>query len=218
MTLVTIRKSLDVGFTSPNLHPNFIVRQIFCMGLAMLAAVTMIAPTAHAYEKKTSFAIYGGPGTPSPLLDLIRFRTPSFENLWNVTIAVNRELVNVSDVIDLEAEASFSQHLENIQMNAVQGAGVLRWLPLPWDKVIEGSAAVGLGLSYAQLPPLLESTHLGRTSNMLFHFYLEYAVMLGKEGTWEGLFRIHHRSGMFGVFDGVVGGSDFLCLGARYRL
>ncbi len=31
------------------------------------------------------------------------------------------------------------------------------------------------------------------------------------------IYRIHHRSGVFGLFGGVKGASDFYLLGLRYR-
>ncbi|WP_155890787.1 hypothetical protein [Desulfuromonas sp. TF] len=34
---------------------------------------------------------------------------------------------------------------------------------------------------------------------------------------WRLSARIHHRSGVFGLFDGVRGGSNFMGLGVTYR-
>jgi hypothetical protein len=36
-------------------------------------------------------------------------------------------------------------------------------------------------------------------------------------GRWSGFLRIHHRSGAFGLYGDVRGGSNFVGLGARYR-
>jgi hypothetical protein len=33
----------------------------------------------------------------------------------------------------------------------------------------------------------------------------------------EALFRLHHRSGVFGLINGSTNGADFLSVGARYR-
>ena len=66
--------------------------------------------------------------------------------------------------------------------------------------------------------PHLESKYIARTNRVLYHMLMEVAFGIpGTAKAWEAFFRIHHRSGAFGMFNEVVGGSDFLCLGGRYR-
>ncbi len=83
-----------------------------------------------------------------------------------------------------------------------------------------GSVSLGNGLSYATDIPEIESAYLSKNSRLLYHLVFEFTFGLEprkSDSTYEALLRLHHRSGFFGLFDGVVGGSDFLCLGLRRK-
>ena len=167
---------------------------------------------------RASIAIYGGPSSPTPLLDLVQLKVPTLAPYYSLNSALNYPYFRYSELFALEVEASCSLYSESIKNTSFQGAGLLRWLATPWNKVIKSSLAIGVGLSYALSPPEIELQVLPRTSRLLMHVILEYAADLDKSSSWQGLFRIHHRSGAYGLFDGVVGGSDYLCLGIRYKI
>lgn len=80
------------------------------------------------------------------------------------------------------------------------------------------SFAMGIGLSYALSPPEIEILVLPKTNPLLMHLIFEYEADLNQTASWQGFLRIHHRSGAYGLFNGVTGGSDYLCLGIRHRL
>ena len=77
----------------------------------------------------------------------------------------------------------------------------------------------GNGLSYTRRKPEYEKdiTLNDRTARLLYYMMMETAFHLPGTRNWELLFRVHHRSGGYGTFQGVQGGSNYLCLGLRYR-
>ena len=73
-------------------------------------------------------------------------------------------------------------------------------------------------MSYASEVPLLEDlSELETGSTRLLNYLLIEATFAPpKEEHWALVFRIHHRSGIFGVFDDVSGGSNVIALGIKY--
>jgi hypothetical protein len=45
---------------------------------------------------------------------------------------------------------------------------------------------------------------------------VELAFAPPSQPNWSVFLRVHHRSGVHGLFNGVSGGSNFLALGVRY--
>lgn len=175
---------------------------------------------ANVPEEPThGVAVFAGPGSMTPLVELGRFRQFSIENNYIIGLAYDRTLLKPSEAIAFEVEGSLTKYLETFDAFSLSGAFVIRWLKTPWSSEASGfrsTFAFGNGLSFASTVPELES-RLERTSNLLYHLFLEVTLSLDRQSPWEFLFRIQHRSGAFGLFNGVVGGSDFLCLGLRYR-
>lgn len=172
----------------------------------------------HA-KRKFGLAFFGGPGSMTPLVDIARVRKFELENYFILGLAFTQVLWSNQDTFSIETEESAVKHLEYAKSFSFNGAFVLRWLKTPWSSFAgksRSSFAFGNGLSYASAIPYLETT-LPRTSALLYHLFLEITLSLEAQSPWEALFRIQHRSGAFGLFNEVVGGSDFLCLGLRYR-
>ncbi len=182
----------------------------------MLNFITLILPNAVFATKDLSVAIYGGPGTPTPLSEiLIGFNNFKLVPQWNTTLAINQVIFTENEFFAIEIEGQWSWYFDSQRPSqSFQAASILRWLDLPWSKIIESSFALGLGLSYANSIPKLENDTLEKQSKILVHLLFEYAFSVKKD--WDLLLRIQHRSGAFGLINGVVGGSDYLCLGVRY--
>lgn len=101
----------------------------------------------------------------------------------------------------------------------------VRWLKFPWDKYIDTSFAVGEGVSYATSVPAVERDLHGevvgldtKTSEWLNYLMFEATFGLPSYPSWDLIFRIHHRSGVFGLYNGVDGGSNTIAVGLRYNL
>lgn len=177
------------------------------------------APLAVAQEtvpeSRSAFSFSAGIGTPTALIEMVRVRQLEIQPQYISVLGYSYKIWGLSDLISVELEATLAKHFERGDRFSGTGAVLVRWLKTPWDRIMKSSFAFGNGLSYATSPPQLEVDFLERTSRLLYHFSLESAFEI--KSSWDLFFRIHHRSGAFGMFENVVGGSDFLCLGIRRR-
>jgi len=91
----------------------------------------------------------------------------------------------------------------------VLGMGVRVWLQ-PWINV-------GLieGISYNTSSSNYEQTSRDKESQLLNYLGFEIEALVSKRFSLVG--RVHHRSGAFGTFGGVKGGSNAYLVGFRYR-
>ena len=82
---------------------------------------------------------------------------------------------------------------------------------------MDTSLAFGNGLSVATGIPEVEKLRKDeRSKALLSYLMLELSFALPALPQWSLFFRIHHRSGVFGFFNGAWGGSNYLCLGIRW--
>lgn len=165
-------------------------------------------------QKGLSVAFVAGPGTPSPLLDLVRVKKINLVSQWNSTLALKQRFFQSNEWYALEMEAQISQYYDAKNSQSAQAAFIVRWFNPPWNKLRPSSFAVGVGPSYAIQTPELEKS-LNKQSHLLLHLLIEYTTQA--YGAWDALLRVQHRSGIFGLVEDVIGGSDYLCLGARYN-
>ncbi len=92
-----------------------------------------------------------------------------------------------------------------------------RWANFPWNKYLLTSFAVGEGLSYDSKVPEIEIPSEGTPQRVLNYLMLELTLALPQHPQWEFVARIHHRSGVFGLYDSANSGSTAVGLGLRYR-
>ena len=127
--------------------------------------------------------------------------------------------------VDWAANQSYekSRDIRNLVHYEMNGVIVIRWLKFPWERYIDIDFAAGEGISYATQPPPIEvDTHAvnhgddHHTSRWLNYLMFELTVALPRFASWHTFYRVHHRSGDFGLFNGVSDGSNFICLGIRY--
>ena len=91
----------------------------------------------------------------------------------------------------------------------VLGIGARLWVQ-PWL-----SFSVVEGISYNTDVSLYEKTFRENNNQLLNYLGFEVEAAVSPDLSLVG--RIHHRSGAFGLFDGVSGGSNGYLLGLRYR-
>jgi hypothetical protein len=94
-------------------------------------------------------------------------------------------------------------------------AGWLRWHDMPWDGYIESSAAFGAGFSHFSKISPIEQRRLTDQARTLGYLGIELTAAAPQTPDWQGVLRIHHRSGAFGLINDVKGGSNYLVLGLR---
>ncbi len=159
--------------------------------------------------------LYGGRAVYDTLKKVLADR--DYADSYAVAVLAGRELTEYKHYLRLEAEGQFVKHFGLQTHSEFNGLIVLRWLPFPWDSYIDTSFAVGEGLSYATSEPAIEVEKHDRSARMLNYLMFELAGSLPQTPQWTGFLRVHHRSGVFGLFDGVSGGSNLVGGGVRYR-
>jgi hypothetical protein len=96
----------------------------------------------------------------------------------------------------------------------------LRWKWFPWNSFLYTNCRWGpTGISYTTgLSPVeaSQTTH-DRTSRFLNLDVFEWTFSPGEQSRWEAFIRNQHRSGVYGLINGVSGGSNYVNIGARVR-
>jgi len=187
--------------------------------VALTSGVRAQAETPAAAERRWGVLVYGGVLTGGNWKQALWPGTAEIEDSQFLGVAGAYTYERVWDErIDLEVEGAVIKHFglqEHVEFTVVPLA--LRWRRFPWRDYVSTSLGLGGGLSYAARPPAAESEVRGDAEQFLFHWYIE-ATAGPPAGGWEGVFRLHHRSGGFGLL-GTQGqvGSDYLTLGLRWR-
>lgn len=165
-----------------------------------------------------SLSLYGGVLLKGNLSDGSLLYS-GFEDSYLVALALAKRVASYRDKIDLELEGQTVKHFKDQDHWEFNGLAAIRWLPFPWDNYIDTSFAFGAGLSYATETPKVEKRRRGddQTQSFLSYLMLELDFALPKSQHWSLFTRIHHRSGAFGLFSGVTGGSNAVAFGIKYR-
>lgn len=95
---------------------------------------------------------------------------------------------------------------------------MVRWRNFPWDHLLTTTFGIGDGLSVGSAVPSKEQLNkapgdLRKTLNLLI---FEATFSLPKYPNWQLVYRIHHRSGIFGLYSPSLIGSNVIGLGLRY--
>jgi hypothetical protein len=146
-----------------------------------------------------------------------------FESNYIHGLSVSRELWKTEKHFSWELEGMFAKHhgkhktgYQNYEEFVL--AVFLRYRTFPWDNFIDTSFAIGEGLSLTSKTPERESQRDDSESQPLLNYLaIELAFSIPKYPKASIVYRIHHRSGAFGLFGGVKGASDFYMLGLRYN-
>ncbi len=93
---------------------------------------------------------------------------------------------------------------------------VVRWRNFPWNRYVATTLAIGEGLSYVSRVPEEEKQSNDDTEKLLNYLMLEATVALPSYPRAQILYRIHHRSGVYGLF-GDNSGSNVIGVGFRYH-
>ncbi|HMD74914.1 MAG TPA: hypothetical protein VKG05_13720, partial [Steroidobacteraceae bacterium] len=120
--------------------------------------------------------------------------------------------------LQFEGEFDVDKHFGEAHEYEVVLAPFVRWTSFPWNDHLYTNARVSvLGLSYVTGVSAWEKQDSGheKGSNFLQFGSLELTFAGKKTSPGEFFVRVHHRSGMFGLINGVAGGSNYLSVGYR---
>ena len=166
-------------------------------------------------DKRWFVSLYRGQASDDKAREVLALNADYVDSYF-CAFAAGRKFANYRGYIDFEAEVQIVKHFDlqdHFEFNALF---IIRWLPFPWDEYLDTSFAFGDGFSYATKYPEIEVQEEGETSKILNYFMFELAFVIPEQPNWSVFIRLHHRSGVFGLIDGVHGGSNATGIGFRY--
>lgn len=118
----------------------------------------------------------------------------------------------------IEIEGGVAQHFGSYHATELWSAMFLRFHAFPWNEYLYTTAAASVGLSYlTEVPDIETRKNGGRGSRLLHYFAPEITFALPKYKNMELVFRLHHRSGVAGLFNGVRDATNVPTVGFRFR-
>lgn len=94
-----------------------------------------------------------------------------------------------------------------------------RWNKFPWNDTIRTTFGLGGGLSYASNIPSIEIDSTdpdGDYHNLLHYIAVEATFALPSHKDWQLVYRLHHRSGVFGLMGAENEGNTAVEFGLRH--
>ena len=156
----------------------------------------------------------GGVYSGSQLLEI-----PARLNLkdsYTFGVSVSKQFAEWTRFMRFEGELQVLKHFGDQDHWEFTGSLNLRWVVFPWNRHVETTLALGEGLSWATQIPALEKADPTNSENaQLLNYILIEVTFAIPESPWSLVTRIHHRSGVFGLFG--HSGSNILEAGIRYR-
>ncbi len=120
--------------------------------------------------------------------------------------------------LELSGEVDFDKHFGQAHEYEGVVTPIVRWTWFPWNRYLYTNVRVAaLGISYVTGVSAWERDTSGnnRGSNVLQFGAVELAFSRSASARGEFFIRVHHRSGIFGLINGVNGGSNYLSVGFR---
>ncbi len=170
-----------------------------------------------------AMSLYGGLVTDGNIFQALALSS-GFEPAGFIDLKLSNELLTNSltvsqpeRVLSFDLDAGVGRHVGEQDHLEFTVALAARWHPFIWDEVLETSIAIAQGVSYTTSIPAIEARRWRETAQLLNHMFYEATFSLPEVPEWSLVARLHHRSGMWGLFSGVSGASNVALFGVRYR-
>jgi hypothetical protein len=206
---------------------------------AVLALTTSQALAGHTdrskdWGKPNSVMLFGGVATSTNFTTSIFVPWENdFHNIGFVGLAGSKRLGTLTDLADF-VSLDLGSITDDFSIEGEGGTGVrfgaetspeawaglfLRYHDFPWNDRLYTTIAVNTGVSYLFKESEFERNRDDneKSTNLLHYMGPELTFSNPENKDREWVLRFHHRSGVFGLFDGVVSGSTFITIGYRQR-
>ncbi len=198
------------------------------MSPRILLAGLILAPalTAHGAETpdeespRHRVTAYYAHYSPDRMLEILQLKNPQVSGHSQLAaLAWSYRLNEQPRALSWELEGQVVQHFgrqDHQEFNVLLNA---RWSRFPWHEFVDTSAVLGWGQSFATSVPPLEprSDRDERSTRLLNYLLVELDFAPPSRPEWGLVLRLHHRSGVFGAYNGVNGGSNFIGVGIRHQ-
>lgn len=185
-----------------------------------LAALAFLVLSGACLAGDDAITLYNGKYTDNRLGDVLLSKPVDQLDSYLAVIAWSRAFAFKSPKHQWELEAQLGKHYRGQTHAEFNLLAIYRWQQTPWQHLLTTSFAIGDGLSYAtKVPPLEAASHtnVGAT-RLLNYIMLEMTVAPPQVKNWSIIARIHHRSGVYGLFNDVKGGSNVVAIGLKFHI
>jgi hypothetical protein len=192
------------------LKPTYLLTPV----IALLLPVTSAARDAYA------LTLYSGKYSDDRLGDVLVSKPVHFIDSYVAVAAVSKIFPLASRSHQWELEGQAAKHYRGQSHWEFNVLAIYRWQRFPWNQILKTSIAIGDGLSYATRTPPLEAastTNVGAT-RLLNYILVETTYAPPQVDDWAFVVRVHHRSGVYGLFNDVEGGSNVVGVGVKVNL
>ena len=165
-------------------------------------------------RSKWFLTAYAGAHAQEDIHDVVTFQPKFEDNAYIGVVALAREIWHYKKYLSFELEGQVAKHFNKDTHWELVGALVGRWNYFPWDKYVDTSLAIGDGISYYTDVSEVEKDDDDDAQRALNYLLVEVALGLPEYPKWDLVFRIHHRSSVFGLVG--AGGSNFVGAGIKF--
>ncbi len=188
-----------------------------CVLLALITGAAAAAAPVRAIADDYALTVYAGRYSDDRLGAVLVSKPIDFEDSWFAAAALSRAFAFDSPSHQWEIEGQIGRHFRGQTHGEFNLLAIWRWQRFPWNHRLRTTVAIGDGLSWAtRVPPLEEAsdTNVGAT-RLLNYILVEFTFSPPQVSDWSLAVRVHHRSGVYGLFDGVEGGSNVIAAGIK---
>jgi hypothetical protein len=206
------------------------MRQVIC-AVAIVCAAVSSAGADDSVPGAHSLAVYGGQATNTNFTESIFMPwTNDMKDIGVIAGAYNYRfgtveeltglnLLGLGDNFMIEGEAGLSARFGDESLGEAWVGAFLRYDGFFWNEHVYTTVAANTGVSLlTEYSDFERGRDSGGKNSKLLHFMAPEITFADPDHkNLELLVRYHHRSGVFGLFDGVVSGSTFITTGLRVR-
>lgn len=165
---------------------------------------------AVAEDVRQSVTFYAGPATHQYVSQIVQGQF-AVDGMM-LGLAYDRHLAKLGADFSLEAEVQVTHFFDGRSYSTAAGGLGVRYDASRWTGQA-ASFAFYTGPSYADAP----ARHDGHSSRFLEYVGLEFALENINQSQWDGVIRIFHRSGAFGLYAQDADTGSMLGIGIQRR-
>jgi hypothetical protein len=152
---------------------------------------------------------------------LIHKPVPPWQWHWGdagiVDGAFSRRLVTFWNALNIEPQIGIAKRVGDMQAGEFWGVIAFRWTAFPWNNYIKTTIAISDGISLAtQVDTVERDANANRAGSVFLNYFSpEITFSIPDYEKYALVFRVHHRSGLYGLIDKANAGSQFGTVGLR---